>query len=180
MKWREETCGPSIVSHTCNSCSAFNPSKCTHSSEHSHAHTMNTHPEQCAANAVAPWEHLGVWCLAQGSHLSRGIEGGREQWLFTPPPATIPARLETRTRNLRVTSPTLYPLCHDCLIKKRKGRDVEPDFTKCYMFLDQHLCWPWNNIVINQSDLKNKFIIFVKFRLTISGCCLYISVIHLS
>ncbi len=37
-----------------------------------------------------------------------------------------------------------------------------------------------NNIVINQSDLKNKFIIFVKFRLTISVCGLYISVIHLS
>ncbi len=31
---------------------------------------------------------------------------------------------------------------------------------------------PWNNIVINQSYLKNKFIIFVKFRLKISVCCL--------
>ncbi len=48
------------------------------------------------------------------------------------------------------------------------------------MFLGQHLCWPWNNIVINQSYLKNKFIIFVKFRFTISVCFLYISVIHLS
>ncbi len=57
---------------------------------------------------------------------------------------------------------------------------AEPDFTKCDMFLDQHLCWPWNNIVINQSDLNNKFIIFVKCRLSISVCCLYISVIHLS
>ncbi len=37
----------------------------------------------------------------------------------------------------------------------------------------------WINIVINQSDLKNKFII-VKFRLTISVCYLYTSVIHLS
>ncbi len=34
---------------------------------------------------------------------------------------------------------------------------AEPDFTKSDMFLDQHLCWPWNNIVINQSDLKNQF-----------------------
>ncbi len=56
---------------------------------------------------------------------------------------------------------------------------AEPDFTKCDMFLDQQLCLPWNNIVINQSDLKNKFIMFVKFRLIISVCCLYISVIHL-
>ncbi len=36
---------------------------------------------------------------------------------------------------------------------------AEPDFTKYDVFLGQHLCWPWNNIVINQSDLKNKFII---------------------
>ncbi len=32
--------------------------------------------------AVAHGEQLS---LAQGSHLSRGIEGGRERWLFTPP-----------------------------------------------------------------------------------------------
>ncbi len=54
---------------------------------HSSAHTpwTHTHPEQWAANAAAPGEQLGVRCLAQGSHLSRGIEGGRERWLFTPP-----------------------------------------------------------------------------------------------
>ncbi len=32
-------------------------------------------PEQWAANAAAPGEKLGVQCLAQGSHLSRGLEG---------------------------------------------------------------------------------------------------------
>ncbi len=41
--------------------SAFNPSKCTH-----------THLEQWAADTAAPGEQLGVRCLAQGSHLSRG------------------------------------------------------------------------------------------------------------
>ncbi len=51
---------------------------------HPSAHTVNTHPEQWSANAVALGEQLGVRCLAQGSHLSRGIEGGRECWLFTP------------------------------------------------------------------------------------------------
>ncbi len=74
---------------------------------------MNTHPEQWAANAAAPGEQLGVWCLAQGSHLSRGIEGGESADYSLPPP-TIPARPETRTRDLWVTSPTLYPLGHDC------------------------------------------------------------------
>ncbi len=43
------------------------------------------------------------------------------------------------------------------------GLTAEPDFTKCVMFL--------NNIVINQSDLKNQFIVFVKFGLTISVFC---------
>jgi len=27
---------------------------------------------------------VGGLVLAQGSHLSRGTEGGRERWLFTP------------------------------------------------------------------------------------------------
>ncbi len=43
-----------------------------------------THPEQWAAIfAVAPSEQLGIRCHAEESHLSRGIEGGRECWLFT-------------------------------------------------------------------------------------------------
>ncbi len=33
---------------------------------------MHTHLEQWAADAAAPREQLGVRCLAQGSHLSRG------------------------------------------------------------------------------------------------------------
>ncbi len=39
----------------------------------------------------------------------------------------------------------LYPLLN-----------AEPDFTKCHMFLGQHLCLPWNNIVINQSDFEEQ------------------------
>ncbi len=89
----------------------------THSSEHTH--TVNTHPEQWAANAAAPGEQLGVQCLAQGSHLSRGIEGG-ESTGFSLLPPTIPARPKTRTRNL--TSPTLYPLGHNCC----SGSSVTP------------------------------------------------------
>ncbi len=103
---------PSMVTHTWNLCSAFNPSKCTHT------HTVvNIHPEQWAANAAAPREQLGVRCLAQGSHLSRGFEGGESAGYSLPPP-TIPAGSETRTHDLRVTSPTLYPLGHDCPTNK--------------------------------------------------------------
>ncbi len=47
----------------------------------------------CALHLTHPSAHThssehtpgAPWCLAQVSHLSRGIEGGRERWLFTPP-----------------------------------------------------------------------------------------------
>ncbi len=72
----------------------------THPSAHTHTHTPWTH------TAAAPGEQLGVRCLAQGSHLSHGIEGGESAGYSLPPP-TIPAGSETRTCNLWVTSPTL-------------------------------------------------------------------------
>ncbi len=91
-----------MVTHTWNLCSAFDPSKCTHTAVNTH--TVNTHPEQWAANAVAPREQLGVRCLAQG-HLSHGIEGG-ESYSYSLPPPKILTGPDNRTRNLRVTSPT--------------------------------------------------------------------------
>ncbi len=67
-----------VATHTRNLCSAFNPSKSTHA-------IVNTHPEQWAAiYAAAPGEQLGVRCLAQGSHLSRGIEGGENARIHSP------------------------------------------------------------------------------------------------
>ncbi len=72
---------------TRNLCSAFYPSKCTHT-------VVNIHLEQWAANAAAPGDQLGVRCLAQGSHISHGIEGGKSAGYSLPPP-TIPAGPET-------------------------------------------------------------------------------------
>ncbi len=57
---------------------------------------INTHLEQWAAiYAAAPGEQLEVRSLAQGSHLSRGIEDRESTGHSLPPPA-IPAvpRLE--------------------------------------------------------------------------------------
>ncbi len=72
---------------------------------HTHTHTVDIHPEQWAAIfAAAPREQLGVHCLAQG-HLSRGTEGGDSAGYSLPLP-TIPARPETQTHNLWITSPT--------------------------------------------------------------------------
>ncbi len=65
------------ATHTLNLCSAFNPSKCTHTA-------VNTRSSGQPIYAAAPGEQLGVWCLPQG-HLSRGIEGGKELCTFTPP-----------------------------------------------------------------------------------------------
>ncbi len=85
---------PSMVTHTQNLCSAFNPSKCTLTE-------VNTHPEQWAAIAAASGEKLGIRCLAQGSHLSHGIKGGENARCSLHPP-TIPAGPEIRTHNLRL------------------------------------------------------------------------------
>ncbi len=52
-------------------------------------------PEQWAAIAATP----GVRCLAQRSHLSRGIKGGENVRCSRPPP-TIPAGPEIQTHNL--------------------------------------------------------------------------------
>ncbi len=73
-----------------------------HTHTHTHTHRDNTHGEQ-----------LGVRCLAQGSHLSRGIAGGESVGysLLTP---RIPAGPGTQNRSLRVIRPTLYPLGHNC------------------------------------------------------------------
>ncbi len=67
-KWKWSDVWPIIVTHTRNLCSAFNPSKWTHTHihTHTHTHTMNTHPEQWAANAAAPGEQLGFGALLKG------------------------------------------------------------------------------------------------------------------
>ncbi len=70
-----------------------------HKHSNEHTHREHTHPEQWAANAAAPGEQLGVRCLAQGSHLSRGIEGG-ENARYSLLPLTIPAGPEIWTHNL--------------------------------------------------------------------------------
>ncbi len=44
-----------------------------------HTHCEHTPGAVGSHIAVAPGEQFWVRCLAQGSHLSRGIEGGRER-----------------------------------------------------------------------------------------------------
>ncbi len=119
--WKWSDIQPSIVTHTQNLCSLLTHPRCTHtavnthtqqwththSSEHTHTHTaVNTHTEQWAAvYAAAPGEQLGVRCLAQGSQLSRGIEGGeRALYIHSPHLQLIPAgpRLEPATFWLRI------------------------------------------------------------------------------
>ncbi len=56
----------------------------------------------------------------------------------------------------------------------------ERDFTKYNMFLDQHPCWSWNNIPINQSELRDTFSGNICFRLMIRVRCFYTLVNQLS
>ncbi len=51
--------------------------------------------------------------LAQGSHLSLRIEGG-ENACCSPPPTDNSCRTRDSNPQPQVTSPTLYPLGHDC------------------------------------------------------------------
>ncbi len=85
---------PSMVTHTLNLCSAFNPSMCTHTHTvvnthtltHTHTHTHTRTPGAVGSHiAVVPRKHLCVRCLVQGSHLSHGIEGGESAVQFAPP-----------------------------------------------------------------------------------------------
>ncbi len=97
---------PSMVTHTRNLCSAFNPSKVhTHSSVHTPG-AVGSHI------AAVHRELLGIRCLDQGSHPSVVVLRVEESAGYSLPPPTIPGS-ETRTPNLRVLSQTLYPLGHD-------------------------------------------------------------------
>ncbi len=49
----------------------------------------------------------------------------------------------------------------------------EHDFTKYNMFQDQQGCWSWNNITINQSELRYNFSGNICFWLTIRVRCFY-------
>ncbi len=112
MKWRDVR--PSIVIHIQNLCSAFNPSKCIHTLVNTHTHREHTPGAVGSHIAAAPEGAVGGSCLAQGSHLSRGIEGGSERWSFTPPliPAG-PSRYKSESLTIRPWLP-LYCLSYCC------------------------------------------------------------------
>ncbi len=95
-----------MVTHTWNSCSAFNPSKVyTHSSEHTPG------GEGSHLCCGSPGSSLGFGALLKGTSIVV-LRVERERWTFTPPTYNF-CRPETRTRNLSITSPTLYPLGYD-------------------------------------------------------------------
>ncbi len=103
---------PSMVTHTQNLCSAFNPSKCTHTVVNTH--TPWTHTRSSGQPMLrCPGSSWGSGALLKGLTSVMVLKVERVLVIHSPPP-TIPAGPETRTHNLQVTSPTLYPLGHDC------------------------------------------------------------------
>ncbi len=113
IKWRWKW-KAKVVTHTRNLCSEFvlciYQSKCTQTAVNTHS--VNTHPEQWATNAGASREQLGVRCLAQGSHLSHGIEGGeRALYIHSPHWQSLPDR-DSNLQPFDYESDSL-PLSHD-------------------------------------------------------------------
>ncbi len=96
---------PSMVSHTCNLCSALNPSKWTHTavrSEETHTHTLWTHTWSSGQPMLRrPGSSWGFGALLKG--LTSVVELKVERVLNIHSPADT----ETRTHDLQVTSQTL-------------------------------------------------------------------------
>ncbi len=80
MKWSEATCGQ-IWWPILGICALHltHPNAHTQQWTHTHTHT-HTHTYCCGTRGAVG----GLVPCSRASHLSRGIEGGRERWLFTP------------------------------------------------------------------------------------------------
>ncbi len=104
FKGKYVMCGQVWWPHTLNLYSAFNLFKCTPT----HQWVVGRHTAG-GRLCCSTQEQLGVRCLAQGSYLSCGYEGGESAGHYSPR-----YNPKTRTRNLWVTSPNLYPLGHNC------------------------------------------------------------------
>ncbi len=94
---------PSMVTHTQDFCSAFNPSKCTQqwvvNTTLSHTHTHREHTPRAVGGSVScsrvsPQSWYWGWKRALVIH--------------------SPADTKTRTHDLQFTSLTLQPLSHNC------------------------------------------------------------------
>ncbi len=111
LKWSDIRPSTCMVTHTPNSCSAFNPSKVhTHTAVNTHTvntHTVNTHPGQTFM-LRRPGSSRGFGALLKGT--SSWYWGWRERCTFTPPTYNS---CRPKTHNLWITSPTLQPLGHD-------------------------------------------------------------------
>ncbi len=114
-QWMWKWCVANMVTHTRNSCSAFNPSKVhTHSSEHTHTHT-HTH---CEHTPRAVGSHL--CCSSRGAVVdSVPYSRAPQSWYWgwrercTSPATYNSFQPENRTRNLCITNLTVWPLGHD-------------------------------------------------------------------
>ncbi len=79
---------------------------------HSSEHTPG------AASAAAPGEQLGVRCLAQGSHLSHGIEGGENARYSLPHQQFLPEpRFEPTTSGYKSDALSIRPRQMMALLK---------------------------------------------------------------
>ncbi len=88
---------PSMVTHTQNVCSAFNPSKCTHT--HSSEHTPGAMGSQYCGTRGAVGGSVSCSRVSPQSRYTGILKGGEDARASLTPP-TIPAVPEIRTHNL--------------------------------------------------------------------------------
>ncbi len=97
LKWSESDIQPSMVTHTRNSCSAFNPSKCTHTAVHTHTPWTHTRSSGQPFMLWCPGSSWGFGALLKGTSVV--VLKVEESAVHSLPPPTIPAspRLELAT-----------------------------------------------------------------------------------
>ncbi len=142
--------------------SAFNPSKCTHL-------------EQWAADAAAPGEQLGVRCLAQGSHLSRG------QFLLRFEPTTSGYKSDALSIRPRLSPRSSKSYCHSVIRFTKLSAKTQTH--KCF---NPVLCGYTNTYILFSQELLSRYCFShaIDMRiyivvLPVLGSCIFLNKIHL-
>ncbi len=165
LKWRDMW--PSMVTHTRNLCSAFNPSKCTHTAVNTHTHTLWTHTQSSGQPMLRrPGSSWGFGALLKGTSVMV-LRVERALYIHSPHLQFLPdLRLEPTTFGLRVQ---LYPLGHDCFLTIATNIPVlfmtafvlqGHNLTSLYQDI---LTWKWIYEVIEQNALQ-KMLFLLGFR----------------
>ncbi len=136
---------------------------------HPRAHT---HLKQWTANAAVPGEQLGVRCLAQGSHLSRGIAGGESTSLihsphrqFLPEPRFEPTTSGYKSDALSLGHDCPEWMAKDSFLNQRRVTESFISFPSLLLFLVIHWklrAWIFLKYEIIQASSRLKKLVLLR------------------